>query len=92
MLNIGPKVSGEVPEQSEKNLLEVGKWLKVNGDAIYNTRKWKVTDEGPTKINMSGTNSRAAEGFKAEFTPRTFGLHKQKKENRITLVLFPGNR
>lgn len=72
MLNIGPKASGEVPTESVNNLLEVGKWLSVNGEAIYNTRKWKVTHEGPTNIDMSGTHTRAAEGFKAEFTSQDF--------------------
>ena len=72
MLNVGPKASGEVPTETITNLLEVGKWLNVNGDAIYNTRKWKVTHEGPTNINMNGTGAREKEGFKAEFTPDDF--------------------
>jgi alpha-L-fucosidase len=72
MLNIGPKATGEVPQQSVDNLLEVGKWLKINGEAIYNTRKWKVTHEGPTSINMDGTGAREKHGFKAEFTPLDF--------------------
>ena len=72
MLNIGPKASGEVPEQSIVNLKELGEWLKINGDAIYNTDKWKVTHEGPTKINMEGTHERQESGFKAEFSPEDF--------------------
>jgi alpha-L-fucosidase len=31
-------------------LLAVGKWLDVNGDAIYGTRPWKVYGEGPTPV------------------------------------------
>lgn len=84
MLNIGPKASGEVPQESVNNLLEVGKWLSVNGEAIYNTRKWKVTHEGPTKIDMSGTHTRKAEGFKAEFTPQDFWF--TQKENTLYAI------
>jgi alpha-L-fucosidase len=38
LLNVGPKADGEFPEQSIKNLKEVGAWMKVNGEAIYGTK------------------------------------------------------
>ncbi len=72
MLNIGPKASGEVPQESIDNLLTVGKWLDVNGEAIYNTRKWTITHEGPTKLNMGGTRDREKNGFVVEFTSEDF--------------------
>jgi len=41
LLNIGPKPDGSVPEEAIKPLEEVGKWLEVNGEAVYGnmTRK-----------------------------------------------------
>lgn len=86
MLNIGPKASGEVPQQSIANLLEVGQWLKVNGDAIYNTRKWDVTHEGPTNLDMNGTGARAKEGFKAEFSSQDFWF--TQKEHTVYAIAF----
>lgn len=50
LLNVGPKADGTIPEQAQSILLEIGKWLKVNGDAIYGTRPWKVFGEGPTEV------------------------------------------
>ena len=35
LLNIGPKSTGEVPEEEVVRLKEVGKWLDVNGESIY---------------------------------------------------------
>lgn len=85
MLNIGPKATGEVPVESVNNLLEVGKFLAVNGEAIYNTRKWKVTHEGPTKIQMNGTHDRANNSeLKFEFTPNDFWF--TQKENTIYAI------
>jgi alpha-L-fucosidase len=34
-LNIGPRANGEVPYEIESRLLEIGKWLEINGESIY---------------------------------------------------------
>jgi alpha-L-fucosidase len=45
LINIGPKADGTlVPEQVER-LRAMGDWLKINGDAIYGSRYWKVSDQ-----------------------------------------------
>ncbi len=88
MLNIGPKASGEVPQESIDNLRTVGEWLKVNGDAIYNTRKWTVTHEGPTKLNMDGTGDREKHGFVAAFTPQDFWFTQKENEHQLYAIAF----
>jgi alpha-L-fucosidase len=50
LLNIGPRPDGTIPEEVRNTLLDVGAWLKQNGEAIYDTVPWKVYGEGPTKI------------------------------------------
>lgn len=35
LLNVGPTSEGVIPQQSQDNLRAVGRWLKVNGEAIY---------------------------------------------------------
>lgn len=35
LLNVGPTSEGLIPQPSQDNLREVGKWLKANGEAIY---------------------------------------------------------
>ena len=50
LLNIGPRSDGTIPEGVQQVLLAVGAWLKINGEAIYGTRPWKIYGEGPTKV------------------------------------------
>jgi len=35
LLNVGPTAEGVIPQASQNNLRTVGRWLKVNGEAIY---------------------------------------------------------
>ena len=37
LLNIGPKSDGTIPNIMVDRLLEIGKWLEINGEAIYET-------------------------------------------------------
>jgi alpha-L-fucosidase len=37
LLNIGPTSEGEIPPASVERLADIGKWTRVNGDAIYGT-------------------------------------------------------
>jgi len=49
LLNLSPKSDGTIPDEQKQALLEVGAWLKINGEAIYSTRPWTVHAEGDTK-------------------------------------------
>ena len=46
LLNIGPGPDGELDPLAYDRLKEIGEWMKVNGEAIYNTRMYKVFGEG----------------------------------------------
>lgn len=45
LVNVGPAADGTISPIFVDRLLGLGDWLKVNGQAIYNSRPWKVCDQ-----------------------------------------------
>ena len=66
MLNVAPRADGTIPDEQKTILVELGDWLRTNGEAVYGTRPWKVFGEGPTQITAGNHNDLKLEGFTPE--------------------------
>lgn len=46
LLNVGPKADGTITDEELTVLKDLGRWLKINGEGIYDTVPWKWFGEG----------------------------------------------
>lgn len=46
LLNVGLEPDGSLAKEQEDRIRTLGSWMFINGDAIYGTRPWVVTNEG----------------------------------------------
>ena len=83
LLNVGPMPDGTIPEPARQTLLAIGKWLDVNGEAIYGSRPLGLTyGEGPTLFQAG----QFGEKGEPQFTPRDFRF-TQRGNNVYAIAL-----
>ncbi len=63
LLNIGPRADGTIPDIQATRLRELGAWLSVCGEAIFDTRIWKRPD------------GKTSEGLNVSFTKKDDSLY-----------------
>jgi alpha-L-fucosidase len=59
LLNVGPTAEGVIPQPSQDNLRTAGRWLKVNGEAIYGASRSPFGEEfGDYSTKLKGRDGK----------------------------------
>jgi alpha-L-fucosidase len=85
ILNVPGKPDGTIDSKEIAVVDEIGAWLRINGEAIYETRPWTVSGEGPNQVKSGSFqgNSISALGEKdIRFT--------RNKANNVIYAIFLG--
>lgn len=87
LLNIGPKADGTIPDEDRSILLEIGRWLETNGEAIYGSKVWRYAAEGPTKIQ----EGQFADGFRKDYTSKDIRFTMNNGFLYAAVLRYPEN-
>ncbi len=82
LLNIGPRADGRIGDEERDILRRIGAFLRVNGEAVYGTRPWRVYGEGPTKVK----GGFFTDGEKKAFTSGDFRFTRKGAAIYITAL------
>lgn len=85
LLNVGPKAEGTIADEERQVLLEIGGWLRANGEAIYDSMVWKESGEGPTKI----PEGQFTDNDEKPFTPEDIRFTVRGSNLYATVLKYP---
>ena len=64
LLNINPTGEGAILPQAKQRLEEIGDWIRTNGEAIYGTHPWDITNELAIVQNLTSDQLQSTESVK----------------------------
>ena len=83
LLNVGPTAEGVIPQIPQENLRTVGRWLKLNGDAVYGAGPSPFGDEFGEWTSNNAKDVRGQKRFLADTEWRA-----TTKPGRLYLTFF----
>lgn len=78
ILNVSPRADGTIPDQQQDQLRRLGRWLAIYGEAVYETRPWKIHRLGDSVRFTQSKDGRIIYGF-----------HRGRIPQRLELSVLP---
>ncbi len=91
LLNIPVRGNGTIDELGRKVVEEVGRWMNLNSESIYDTRPWKKFGEGPSVENQAKLTAQGFNEGKTKFTSQDIRFNTKGEILYATIMAWPDN-
>lgn len=98
LMNVGPAKDGKINPIFQERLAQVGEWLKVNGEGIYETQPWDVCQNDSYTSDIWYTTKNSAKDLYVIMLkwPKTGVLYLScpqiSNDSKITMLGLPGEK
>lgn len=80
LLNVGPNADGSISAEAKDILTEMGDWMAINEEGVFETRPWTVFGEGPARMTKGGGFSEQAP---VSYTSNDIRFTRSKDEKTV---------
>lgn len=88
LLNVAPTPDGEFEDVALDRLSEIGNWMKINGEAIYSTRKWSTFNDGNNVRFTQSKDGRYLYVFVFDWSENTLKLNSVNYVKGMSSILL----
>ncbi|MGI6233596.1 MAG: alpha-L-fucosidase [Prevotella sp.] len=77
LLNVPVRSDGTIDPTEHRIVKEIGRWMRINGEAIYGTRPWVTFGEGPASEKRNGIKEQGFNEKNIKLTARDIRFTKK---------------
>jgi alpha-L-fucosidase len=90
LLDIGPTADGRIPVIMQQRLADIGSWLKINGESIYNSRVWNHASNNKIANVYFTSKPNAVYVFVTKWTNKPLTLKVDKHISGVQMLGYSG--
>jgi alpha-L-fucosidase len=89
LLNVPVRGDGTIDEKEHKIVEEIGAWMTINSDGIYDTRPWKIYGEGPSADKANPINAQGFNEGRVKYTSADIRFTTKKSTVYAIVMAIP---
>ena len=90
-INVGPAADGQIPLLQQERLLDLGRWLEINGEAIYGSNPYRIDTVAQPQVCFTKGND-ALYAIALEYPDEQLFLDLEEPSPKMTVALLGSDK